>query len=350
MKQSFYYSCLGIFIVGFLINSCRNTGDNGNKKAQPLAVSVDGFVVNSAHFENKLSVTANLLPFETVDIKTPVAGTVLAIHFKEGQKVSKGQLLVQIDDRIWKAQIKGLKAQLVAAREDLKRKEALLKAEGASQEEVDGVRSSVLQMEAKIEELSVYVSLAAVAAPFSGQLGMRDFSVGAYLSQGQSITQIAQMERLKVDFNIPGRYLSQLSSGKEIKVIANKDTLSASVYAVNPIIDENTRTIQLRALLDNKKNWLPGDFTEALIVLDIYDSAMVIPTQLIIPELGAETVFVCKNGKAMKRAVVTGVRTDKLVLVTEGLIAGDTLMATGLMQVREGMAVKISKTVSSSEL
>ncbi len=310
----------------------------------------EGYVVSPSHFENKLIVTANLLPFETVDIKTPVAGTVLSIHFKEGQKVGKGQSLVQIDDRVWKAQIKGLKAQLAAGKEELQRKETLLKAEGASQEEVDAARSSVLQLEAKIEELSVYVSLASVPAPFSGQVGMRDFSVGAYLPQGQIITQIAQSDRLKVDFNLPGRYINQLSTGKEVKVVANNDTLTASVYAVNPLIDENTRTIQVRALLDNRDNWLPGDFAQTSLVLDVYDSALVIPTQLIIPELGAETVFVCKNGKAVKRKVSTGIHTDKVVLISEGLAIGDTLLATGLIQAREGIPVKISKTASSTKL
>ena len=350
MKKTFLYRCLGILCVGFLIYSCKNAGDGGNKRNLSSTLIADGYVVKPGHFENKLTVTANLLPYETVDIKTPVAGTVLAIHFKEGQKVNKGQSLVQIDDRVWKAQIKGLKAQLAAGKEELQRKETLLKAEGASQEEVDAARSGVLQLEARIEELSVYVSLASVPAPFGGQVGMRDFSVGAYLPQGQVITQIAQSDRLKVDFNLPGRYISQLAPGKEVKVFANNDTLTASIYAVNPLIDENTRTIQVRALLDNRDNWLPGDFAQAAMALDAHDSALVVPTQIIIPELGGETVFICKNGKATKQKVTTGVRTDKVVLITEGLTAGDTLLATGLMQVRDGIPVKIGKIVSSTEL
>ncbi|HBL74505.1 MAG TPA: hypothetical protein DD458_04680 [Prolixibacteraceae bacterium] len=350
MKKSFLYSCMGALCMGLLIHSCKKAGDGGNKRNLSSGMVAEGYVIKPSHFENKLTVTANLLPYETVDIKTPVAGTVLSIHFKEGQKVNKGQSLVQIDDRVWKAQIKGLKAQLAAGKEELQRKEALLTAEGASQEEVDAARSGVLQLEAKIEELSVYVSLASVPAPFSGQVGMRDFSVGAYLSQGQIITQIAQSDRLKIDFNLPGRYINQLSAEKEVKVVSNNDTLMASIYAVNPLIDENTRTIQVRALLDNRNNWLSGDFAQASLILDVQDSALVVPSQLIAPELGAETVFVCKNGKASKRKVTTGVRTEKIVLITGGLAVGDTLLATGLMQVREGIPVKIEKTVSSAEL
>lgn len=350
MKKSFVYSYLAVLCVGLSIHSCKKAGDGGNKRNLSPGMVAEGYVVNPGYFENKLTVTANLLPFETVDVKTPVAGTILAIHFREGQKISKGQSLVQIDDRVWKAQIKGLKAQLAAGKEELQRKEVLLKAEGASQEEVDVARSGVLQLEAKIEELSVYVSLASVPAPFGGQVGMRDFSVGAYLPQGQTVTQIAQSDRLKVDFNLPGRYLGQLPVGKEVKVVANNDTLMASVYAVNPLIDETTRTIQVRALLDNRNNWLPGDFAQTSLILDMHDSALVVPSQLIVPELGAETVFVCKDGKVSKRKISTGVRTEKVVLITEGLAAGDTLLATGLVQVREGIPVKITKTVSLAEL
>ncbi|MDX9880854.1 MAG: efflux RND transporter periplasmic adaptor subunit [Prolixibacteraceae bacterium] len=350
MKKSFLYYCLGALLAGLLVYSCKHANDGGNKRNFSQVMVAEGYVVKPAHFENNLTATANLLPFETVDIKTPVAGTVMSIHFKEGQKVNKGQSLIQIDDRVWKAQIKGLKAQLAAGKEELQRKEALLKAEGASQEEVDLARSGVLQLEAKIEELSVYVSLASVPAPFSGQVGMRDFSVGAYLPQGQVITQIAQSDKLKVDFNLPGRYISQLAAGKEVKVFFHNDTLTASIYAVNPLISENTRTIQVRALLDNRNNWLPGDFAQASLILDVQDSALVVPSQLIIPELGAEIVFICKNGKAVKQKVSTGVRTGKLALVTRGLTAGDTLLATGLVQVREGIPVKITKTASSAEL
>lgn len=306
-------------------------------------------MVSPGHFENRLTTTAGLLPFESVEVKTPVAGTVLAIRFHEGQQVQQGQSLVQIDDRVWKAQIKGLEAQLAAAREELHRKEALLEAEGASREEVEAIQLTVQQLEARIEELSVQVSLAAVPAPFSGRVGMRDFSVGAYLSQGQVITKIAQSEKLKVDFNLPGRYVSQLSVGKKVMVIANGDSAMAPVYAVNPVVDEQARTIQARAFLDNRKNWLPGDFAEVSLILDIHDSALVVPTQIIVPELGAETVFLCKNGKVVKQAVTTSVRNSRVVLVTGGLTAGDTLLATGLMQVREGVPVKISKTTNAAK-
>ena len=309
-----------------------------------------GFVVLPRHFSNQMTVTANLLPFESVEVKTPVAGTVLAIHFKEGQKINRGQSLVQIDDRIWKAQIKRLEAQLLAAKEDLQRKKVLVTAEGASREELESAESSVQQLEAQIEELEVFVDLAKVPAPFSGQAGMRDFSVGAYLSQGQAITQIAQSDRLKVDFNLAGRYVSQFQAGKEITIIANGDSLIASVYAINPVVDANARTIRVRASLNNKNNWLPGDFAVASLVLDDQDSALVIPTQLIIPELGAETVFLYKNGKAVKQTVVTGPRNHQVALIAGGLQPGDTLLATGLMQLRNGMPVKISETENSTEL
>jgi membrane fusion protein (multidrug efflux system) len=350
MNKQFYHFSAGMLCLLIFACSCHRSAGPRNDRNQEETLIAEGFVVFPDHFENHLSVTANLLPAESVEIKTPVAGTVLAIHFSEGQYIKEGQPLVQIDDRVWKAQIKGLKAQLEAANEELKRKEALLTVEGASREEVETIQSTVQQLEARIEELSVYVTLARVPSPFSGKVGMRDFSIGAYLSQGQTITQIAQSDRLKVDFNLPGRYVTQLAIGKQVTVIANGDSLTAPIYAINPVVDENARTIRIRALLNNRKHWLPGDFAEVSLVLDIHDSAMVIPTELIVPELGAETVFLSKNGKVVKQTVTTSVRNDKVVLITSGLSAGDTLLTTGLMQVREGIPVKISQTRSLSNL
>jgi len=349
MNKSTFFFSTGILALTICTPACnREKGPGRNANEETLVA--EGFVVGRDHFENRLTVTANLLPAESVEIKTPVAGTVLAIHFNEGEFVREGEPLVQIDDRVWKAQIKGLKAQLLAAGEELQRKEALLKAEGASREEVETIQSTVQQLEARIEELSVYVTLASVPAPFSGRVGMRDFSIGAYLSQGQIITEIAQSDRLKVDFNLPGRYVSQLAPGKEVIVIANNDSLRAPVYAINPVVDQNARTIQIRALLTNKKNWLPGDFAEVSLILDIQDSAIVIPTELIVPELGAETVYLCKKGRVVKQRVNTSVRNSKVALVDAGLSAGDTVLTTGLMQVREGIPVKISQTSSLTKL
>lgn len=349
MKKPIYSFRAGLLCILMITFACHRSEGPKNRNNDGEILVAEGFVVVRKHFENKMTVTANLLPAESVAIKTPVAGTVLAIHFTEGQYVRQGQSLVQIDDRVWKAQIKGLEAQLLAASEDQKRKEALFSAEGASQEEVETTRSNVQQLEARIEELSVYIALAGVPAPFSGRVGMRDFSVGTYLSQGQVITEIAQSDPLKVDFNLPGRYVSQLSSGKEVTVIVRGDSLKAPVYAINPVVDQDARTIQARALLRNQKNWLPGDFAEVSLVLDIHDSAIVIPTGLIVPELGAETVFIGKNGKVVKQTVTTGARNSKVALVNTGLSAGDTILTTGLMQVREGIPVKFSKTTSAAK-
>lgn len=350
MSKTYFFTCLVLAMSLLLVSSCKKAEKNEGRRNGSSALTAEGFLVTPCPFENKQVVTANLLPAETVEIKAPVSGTVLSIHFKEGERINKGQSLIQIDDRVWKAQIKGLKAQLAKASEELHRKEALLKAEGASQEEVDAAQSEVQQLDAKIEELSVYVSLASVPAPFSGQVGMRDFSVGAYLSQGQVITQIAQSGQLKVDFGLPGRYINQLAIGKEVTLVLNDDTLTAPVYAINPVLDENSRTIQVRALLDNKTGVMPGEFAQATLVFDHYDSALVIPINLVLPELGAETVFLCKHGKVVKQKVTTGVRTDKLVRIVDGLAAGDTLLATGLVQVREGVPVKINKLATSAEL
>ena len=332
-----------LLLTGFSFHSCKK-----NKKQQVSTSSefvVDGYLVMPQPFENRLKVTANLLPAEYVEIKSPVAGTVLGIFFKEGQRIKEGEPLIQIDDRIWKAQVKGLEAQLNTAKEDLRRREALLEAEGVSIEEVETTRSTVLRLEANIEELEVSIGLANVRAPFSGEVGMRDFSVGAYMSQGQVITRIAQTNPLKIDFNLPSHYISQIKVGKTVNVLVNQDSIKASVYAVNPVIDESARTIQARAMVNNSRRWMPGDFAEVVVILDSYKSAIVIPTELIVPELGEETVFIVKKGVATKKNITTSVRNERVALITNGVVAGDTLLATGLIQIRDGMRVNINNVI-----
>ena len=334
---------IALLFSGLVFHSCRKTQKQQVSTSSEFVV--DGYIITPQPFENRLKVNANLLPAEYVEIKSPVAGTVLDIFFKEGQHIEKGEPLIQIDDRTWKAQVKGLEVQLNTSREDLRRREALLEAEGVSIEEVETTRSTVLRLEANIEELEVSISLANVRAPFSGDVGMRDFSIGAYMSQGQAITRIAQTNPIKIDFNLPSHYISQIKVGKTVNVLVNQDSIKASIYAVNPVIDENARTIQARAMVNNYRRWMPGDFAEVVVILDSHKSAIVVPSELIVPELGEETVFVVKKGIATKKIITTGARNNRFSLVTSGLVAGDTLLATGLIQIRDGMNVKINDII-----
>lgn len=328
--------------VLILVASCNQGQKKTNSSAYGSALLVDAVVVEPQVFKTEIKTNANLLPYEQVEIKAPVSGTILSISIDEGQVVKKGQPIIRIDDRSWKAELKGLKAQLLSAKADLQRKQELLPVEGASQQDIDDATARVDELEAQIDQLEVNIDLANVVAPFDGKIGMRNFSVGSYLSQGQVIIELAQLWKLKVDFNLAGRYRKELQPGKIVSVIYEKDTVDAPIYAVSPVADNSSRMINVRALIEkNTLNFVPGDFAEVIIPLNVNDKALVVPTDCIVPELNNQTVYLFHKGRAVRKKVVLGSRTDTQVEILNGIKTGDTILTTGLLQVKDNYPVKL---------
>ncbi len=350
IKNNYSLTVLLLLLMAslFSCNQNRNTKNSGGYGSTLL---VDAVVVKPQVFKTEIKTNSNLLAFEQVEIKAPVSGTILAIYIKEGQVVKKGQPIIKIDDRSWKAELKGLKAQLLSAKADLDRKNELLPVEGASQQDIDEATAKVDELEAQIDQLNVNIDLANVEAPFDGKVGMRDFSVGTYLSQGQAIIELAQSWKLKVDFNMPGRYRNQLKQGKNVRVIYGNDTIESPIYAVSPVADKSSRMINVRALINNNSlNFVPGDYAEVVIPLNINDSALVIPTDCVVPELNNQTVFLYKEGKAKRTEVELGSRNDTRVEILRGIRAGDTILSSGLLQVKDNSPVRINKVTASNAL
>lgn len=337
---------LTCFVYALLLLSagaCRQ--DNASEGEPALtAVKVEATRVEPSSFTRSISSMANLLPFEQVELKAPVAGNVMAIYFEEGQQVKKGARLIRIDDRHWRAQLQGLEAQLSSATSEFERNQQLIEREGISQETLEQAEAAVRELEAQIRELRVNIQLANVRAPMSGVVGMRDFSLGDYLTQGQTITQLVQKDKLRVDFAVPAEYAAQLEEGQEVKVIASAsgDTAVAEIYAINPAINLNSRQIQLRALLENGEgSFIPGDFAEIQLEVTEEDEALLIPAEAVVPEVDSHVVYKLKNGRAVKQEVVPGVRTESEIQIMEGLVAGDTVLLTGLMQIEDGQQVQV---------
>jgi membrane fusion protein (multidrug efflux system) len=337
--------CLMVMMI--IIGSCsKGAASKGDKKGGGMLV-VEALIVKPQPFESQIAATANLLPSEETELKAPLSGTVMNIYFKEGEFVKKGTLLVQIDDRVLNARLKGLEAQLTKTKSELSRKKELLAIEGTSQEDVDQAMATVSSIEAQMEELRVNIGLSAIKAPFDGKVGLRDFSLGAYLSQGQRITTIVQSQSLKVDFNLAGRYLQYLGVNDKVKLIYGGDTLVATIYAIDASAAMSSRTVRFRARVANEKSKLvPGDFAKIIVPITSNLEALTVPTNVIIPEIEVQTVYVYKNGKAMRREVELGVRTDRFVEITNGLAIGDTVISTGLMEIKNQLPVQL-KTITN---
>lgn len=309
------------------------------KEETKNTIQVQGYRVSPQPFKNELITTANLMANEQVELKAPMSGQVLGIYFKEGESVQKGKLLVQLDDRNWKAEMIGVKAELEASEKVLERKEALLDIGGSSQEELDQAKARVELLKSQIQQLRVNINLAQVTAPFSGRLGMRNFSNGAFLNQGDVITSLTEINQLKVDFTVSQNHERSIKVGKTVLVLIGNDTLNATIYAINPIIDAKTRTINARAILKQQKGnmIMPGTFAEVQVTTDYLSDALLIPSQAIVQSITEQTVYVSKNGKAVRKVIEMGNRTADKVHVINGLQPGDTVLTTGLLSVKEGM-------------
>ncbi len=334
----------GVMVLPSLLflASCEGEVESG-KVAEKPSLAAEAYKVIPQPFNNTVAVTAELQANEQVQLMAPMSGQVLEIYFKEGEKIAEGQPIIRMDDRSWKAQLVGLRAELDAATKDLDRKKALLSIEGSTQEEIDGIFSRTETLSSQIKQLEINVQLANVVAPFSGSLGLRNFSKGAYLKEGEVITVITQMNQLKVSFSLAQEYQSSMKVGKTVKVIADGDTLEAKVYAISPLIDANSRTISVRAMLQQKggNSIMPGTFAEVLVATDALDDALLVPTQAVVPEINDQTVFIYRNGKVERKIVKLGGRSSELVHIVSGISAGDTVLTTGLLQVKEGMNITL---------
>ncbi len=209
---------------------------------------------------------------------------------------------------------------------------------------MDNAFSRIQLLKAKVEELRVNISLANISAPFSGQLGMRDFSEGAFLKQGDFITRISANNKLKVDFTIPQIHLESIQIGKNITVLVAGKSLKAKVYALSPIIDEKSRTLSVRALLEQtgKEKILAGTYAEVQIQSKAISNALLIPTQAVVTSILEQTVYVYKNGVAERRVVELGDRTAEKVHIISGISNGDTVLTTGLLSVKDGMPLTLN--------
>jgi membrane fusion protein, multidrug efflux system len=330
------------------VSSCKRNNNAPQSTASVLGVTAYRIIPET--FTVNIRATGDLISWEDVEIKTPVTGTVLKIYFNEGDYVREGDLLVEMDHRVWSAQKSGLEARLLSAESDLRRKLGLLDIEGVSREEVERSQAEVSQLKAQIEELEVMIDLAHIRAPFDGRLGMRNFSLGAFLTQGEKITRLVQTDRLRVHFNIPARYASLISIGDEITIISSSsgDSAFAVIYAIDPIISTASRSLQIRARLNNTRNFIAGDFTQIIFGVEQNEDALLIPAESLIPELNRQVVYIAENGHAKRVEVEPGARTRNRVHIINGLSSGDIVITTGLMEIRDGMPVEVRELIQEA--
>jgi membrane fusion protein, multidrug efflux system len=313
--------------------------------AQPK-LPVEGVVLKTERLDNKLVITGSVLPNESLELKSEISGKITGIFFEEGKKVKKGDLLIELNDDELYAQLEKQKHNKKLNEDNEFRQRKLLEKDAISQEEYDNALNRLNTTIADIKLLEAQLAKMKIRAPFDGTIGLRLVSVGAFVNSSNTIATLYNLSPAKIEFAVPGRYSTQVAPGKKIFFIIENDSrlLEGTVYAIEPQIDANTRTLKVRALADNRNNLLlPGQFVRVELILQSVDNAILVPSEAVVPELNGHKVFLVKNGVAQEAKIEIGLRTDRHVEVLSGVAAGDTLITTGLLQVRNGLNVQLVK-------
>jgi membrane fusion protein, multidrug efflux system len=314
------------------------------REPQALPVSIE--VVATSALKDELTVSGTLEADESVDLSSEVAGKVASISFREGAWVKKGHVMVRLDDSDLQAQLEKVKYQRDLAQQQEKRRRQLLDKGGLSQEEYDQVATELKTLQAEIELLKVRISKNRIVAPFGGVVGFRYVSEGSYVSAGTRIANLVKIDPIKIGFTVPERYSRLMKPGLPVyfSVEGIEDTLQAAVYAKAPSIDTETRSLSVKAKASNPGGRLsPGAFASVTVQLQAFDSALMVPTRAVMPERERQIVYLYDGGVAKAQPIETGIRRADRVQVLDGLQVGDTLITSGLIQMRPGQPVSLQR-------
>lgn len=327
-----------------------------NVNASPAAnrerggpIPVEAIIIESSNAEEVINVNGSTVPNEEVLVTSEVPGKVIKILFKEGTVVRKGASLVQLDIAELKAQRDRLVVNQQLKRKISERLDGLYKREGVSLQELEIAKAEADQVDAELALISVQLEKRTVRAPFDGLLGLRQVSEGSYISPGTAIVNLVSVNPINIEFSVPERYGRGITKGTRVDFLLDgaNDALSAVVVAKESNVDATTRTLKLKAEAPNPNGRiLPGAFANVAVKLRNFEGAIMIPTQAILPELEGKKVLVYKDGKATSVTVETGIRREDFIQVTKGLSYGDTVITTGIMQIRPGAAVNVTKVVA----
>jgi membrane fusion protein (multidrug efflux system) len=313
-------------------------GGQGGGRSLPVSV----YIAEKMEREDGSVRIGNLVAKERVEIVSELSGRVIQINFREGQHVKKGDILVKLNDDELQVQLTKAEYQHTLLEQRLERQRILLEKDAVSREDYDKVLTEYNVLKQDIEQLKIRIEKMHVRAPFDGVLGFRDISLGAFLQPNSKISTLVDIATLIVEVAIPEKYITDRLFGNEI--LFNVEGMSrdfrASVYAIDPQIEVKTRTIMIRARYDNKTGLLrPGMSARVSLNTGAGEKNLYVPNQAVVPDVRGRSVWVMKNNKATLIPVQTGTRTVDMLEILSGIELGDTIITTGLMQLREGLTV-----------
>jgi membrane fusion protein, multidrug efflux system len=323
---------------------------NGAASSKPPSVEVAS--VETSRLTDSTQAVGSLRSRRGVVLRPEVSGRITQLNFTDGQRVRKGQVLVQFDDQLQLAQIQQSQAELSIAQANQKRNQELVAQNFISQRSLDESAANLQVAQAKLALAKATAARLKIVAPFDGIAGIRQVNVGDYLKDGSDIVNIEDIEAIFVDFRLPERFQSKLQRGQtaqlDIDALPGRQ-YTTQIQAIDPLIDASGRSIGVRGCIDNRQLQLrPGMFARVTTVFGVRESARVVPEEAIVPQAGKQ--FVIKlldspdgHSKTTQRVEVkVGLRSPGKVEILEGLELGDSVVTAGQQRIsRDGIAVSV---------
>ncbi|WP_341832029.1 efflux RND transporter periplasmic adaptor subunit [Sphingobacterium thalpophilum] len=348
-KKSIIYLLLACAVFGggyFLINAKKDKkeADKPNGK-KDMPVPAQAIIAKSSVADRSINLSGSIDAEEQVEIRSEVSGRITKIYFSEGQRIKQGEPLIKIDDIELQAQLRQAQTTNQLNAENERRAKLLLQKGAISQEEFDIASAALKTSLAQIQLIQAQISKTTIRAPFSGMIGLRNISVGAIVSSSTLITNLVKDNLVKITFAVPEKYsnIVKINMPIEFSVANDPTVIKANIYAVEPQVSLNTRTLTVRARATNDQGKLKvGSFVNVIVPIEVENDAISIPTEAIVPVQDGKKVFVLQHGLAKEVKVETGARTDKDIVILSGISAGDTVLTTGVLSLKDGAKVKVS--------
>lgn len=300
-------------------------------------------VVRAEPVEETIVATGTVHAEESIDVQPEIAGKLIRIHFQEGAFVRAGDLLAAINDAELRASLQRAVYRHQLAELKVRRVAALIDKGGVPQQEYDIAASELSVLNAEVELIKAQLARTEIRAPFDGIIGLRSVSEGAYVTPTTRIARLQAVATVKIDLSLSEKYGGRVRVGQKVEfTVAGQDgTGTAEIYALEPQIDENTRTVLVRAHAPNPAGrFRPGAFARVTWRATEYPDALMVPSVAVISAAGEKAVFVAAHDTAERRVVITGLRTASQVQIVEGLKAGEHVVVSGLQSLRPGAAIR----------
>lgn len=347
MRNLSFITLLAVLLIG-----CKEKPKSIDKFDPNAAVSVDVTVIATQSVPKLVEVNGSVISSDFVELRPEINGRVTFLQIPEGKVVSAGTVLVKLNDADLQAQLEKIKAQLELAQTNEQRNKQLLSIKGINQSDYDISLQQVKSYKADLAYTQSLIDKTVIKAPFTGQLGLRQVSIGAFINTATTVVTLQKTDDLKIDFTVPELYKNMVKVGAKVQVESiGSDTskFDANIVAIEPQIISTSRNLKVRA--DVKGKLLPGSFTKIFLSdADQKATSIMVPSNVIIPDSKTKQVVVVKNGQAKFVAVETGYRTQTAVEITKGLQVGDSVVVAGMLFVKDGSKLKVGKALSNVDI